>query len=72
MFSVHLIGKVDDRIFDERDVQFTVGEGQCKTTTKVLGLRTISDDCKEGYILLEKCIIEVGVCSSQIFPAVNF
>ena len=28
LFLVHLIGKVgNDRVFDERDVKFTVGEG---------------------------------------------
>ena len=28
LFLVHLIGKDGDRIFDERDVKFTVGEGE--------------------------------------------
>ena len=28
LFLVHLKGKVGERIFDERDVQFTVGEGE--------------------------------------------
>ena len=29
LISVHLIGKDGDRVFDERDVIFTVGEGKC-------------------------------------------
>ena len=27
LILVHLIGKDGDRVFDERDVQFTIGEG---------------------------------------------
>lgn len=27
LFSVHLIGKFENRVFEERDVSFTVGEG---------------------------------------------
>ncbi len=28
LFVVHLIGKIGERIFDERDAHFTVGEGE--------------------------------------------
>ena len=31
LFLVHLVGRDGERVFDERDVQFTVGEGRVKS-----------------------------------------
>ncbi|XP_046858787.1 peptidyl-prolyl cis-trans isomerase FKBP4-like [Xenia sp. Carnegie-2017] len=53
VFLVHLVGKVDNRIFDDRDVQFTVGEGDLVDV--ISGVDALVKTMKKGEISVANC-----------------